>query len=143
MSTFGKRLKQIRIENGYSQKQVATDMKMTYSAMSQYETGKRTPKNDILIKLATYFDVSVDYLLGRDKNPIKSYTTSTQENKYSDQFAASSSSYQYQTTKEENLIDADLSALKSRILSTLSRLPQNKQMQVLTAIELIVSSIIN
>ena len=73
MQKFGERLKELRFKNRYTQKQVADDLGMTFSALSQYENGKRTPKNEVLIQLAAYYNVSVDYLLGLNNNPIKEY----------------------------------------------------------------------
>lgn len=42
---------------------------MSQTGYSKYETGKNDVPTDILIKLADFYDVSVDYLLGRTKNP--------------------------------------------------------------------------
>lgn len=59
------RLKQLRHENNLLQKEVAQKLKITTSAYGFYEQGKRTPDADTLNKIADYFNVSVDYLLGR------------------------------------------------------------------------------
>lgn len=143
MKIFGERLKEMRIQKGITQKQAAYDMGMTFSAMSQYETGKRTPKNDILVKLATYFGVSVDYLLGMDKSPVKqySYISPIQDG----QVVSSPETHKYEATlsDEGKSINSDLSASKSRILNTLNKLPNNKQLEVLTAIELLLGTIIS
>lgn len=59
------RLKKLRKEKGLYQKDVAEDIGLTASAIGFYEQGKRKPDNDTLQKLADYYDVSTDYLLGR------------------------------------------------------------------------------
>lgn len=65
MQTFSERLKQIRIESGYTQKDVANGIKSTEAGYQNYESGRRLPKFDALIALADFFDVSLDYLVGR------------------------------------------------------------------------------
>lgn len=42
---------------------------MSQNTVSQYETGIREASYDVLIAIADYFDVSIDYLLGRTDNP--------------------------------------------------------------------------
>jgi transcriptional regulator with XRE-family HTH domain len=58
-------LKKLRKENKKTQTQMATYLGITQSAYAMYESGDRTPPADMLNKLADYFNVSVDYLLGR------------------------------------------------------------------------------
>jgi len=64
MVDFGARLRQLRIEKGLSQPQLAQRVSVTKSVISAYENEIRMPSYDILIKLATLFHVSTDYLLG-------------------------------------------------------------------------------
>ena len=64
MVDFGAKLKQLRIEKGLSQPQLAERVLVTKSVISAYENEIRMPSYDILIKLATLFNVSTDYLLG-------------------------------------------------------------------------------
>ncbi len=45
-------------------------MNMDQASISRYETGEREPDLKTLVLLADYFNVSVDYLLGRTDNPI-------------------------------------------------------------------------
>ena len=63
------RLKELRKKKGISQLRMATDLNTTQNTISRYETGEREPGIDELIKIADYFNVSVDYLLGRTENP--------------------------------------------------------------------------
>lgn len=62
---LGSRLKQLRIEKGKTQKEMAKDLGTTDVSIGRYEAGAREPKTDILNALADYFDVTTDYLLGR------------------------------------------------------------------------------
>ena len=48
-----------------TQQQVADMIKVSRSAYSFYETGKKAPKIETLIKIADFYDISVDYLIGR------------------------------------------------------------------------------
>lgn len=66
------RLKQLREQRGFSQKEFAAEMDLPYTTYNSYETGKRAPDFDMLSRFADYFHVSVDYLLGRDKHPSES-----------------------------------------------------------------------
>ena len=63
------RLKELRKKKGISQLRLATDLNTTQNTISRYETGEREPGIGELIKLADYFHVSVDYLIGRTDNP--------------------------------------------------------------------------
>lgn len=68
---FKTRLKNLRVERDLTQKQLANILHMQNTAISKYELGERKPDQEILIKLAKFFDVSVDYLLGNSdiRNP--------------------------------------------------------------------------
>ena len=63
------RLKQIRKSKGISQLKLALDLNTTQNTISRYETGEREPGINELIKIADYFNVSIDYLLERTNNP--------------------------------------------------------------------------
>ena len=56
-------LKEIRKKRKFSQLKVAMDLCISREALSYYETGKRSPDVDMLVKLSEYFDVSIDYLI--------------------------------------------------------------------------------
>lgn len=64
-------LKQLRKQNGFTQKQMADQLGITISAYGNYELGQRQPTPEMLCKLADIFEVSVDYLLGRETPPNK------------------------------------------------------------------------
>ena len=61
---FPKVLTKLRQQKGYSQKNVAKDLGISPALLSHYEKGIRECGLDFLIKLANYYDVSCDYLLG-------------------------------------------------------------------------------
>lgn len=63
------RLKELRKQRRLSQLKLAMDLNMNPNSISRYENGEREADYATLIKLADYFDVSVDYLLGRTDNP--------------------------------------------------------------------------
>lgn len=63
------RLKEIRKSKGVSQLKMAMDLNTSQNTISRYETGEREPGINELIKIADYFNVSVDYLLERTNNP--------------------------------------------------------------------------
>lgn len=63
------RLKEIRKSKGISQLKLAMDLNTSQNTISRYETGEREPGINELIKIADYFDISVDYLLERTNNP--------------------------------------------------------------------------
>ena len=63
------RLKEIRKSKGISQLKLAMDLNMSQNTISRYETGEREPGINELIKIANYFNVSIDYLLERTNNP--------------------------------------------------------------------------
>ena len=66
MSAFAANLKKIRKNKKVSQKVVAQQLGYGYTAIANYESGRNEPSIDDLIKIADYFDVSVDYLVGRE-----------------------------------------------------------------------------
>ena len=63
------RLKELRKKKGISQLRLATELNTTQNTISRYETGEREPGIDELVKIADYFNVSVDFLIGRTNDP--------------------------------------------------------------------------
>ncbi|HHY79518.1 MAG TPA: helix-turn-helix transcriptional regulator [Thermoanaerobacter sp.] len=62
---LGERIKELRKKKGVTQKELALYLGVSDRAVGYYESGQRTPPPDILQKIADFFHVSVDYLLGR------------------------------------------------------------------------------
>ena len=69
MTTFGEHLKQIRKSRGFTQKDVAAAVEITERNYQCYESGTKKPGFDSLISLADFYDVSLDYLVGRSDVP--------------------------------------------------------------------------
>ena len=69
MNDFAKRLRIIRKKKGLTQKQLAVEVGASERGIQSYEIGERNPPFDQLITLADYFDVSIDYLVGRTDKP--------------------------------------------------------------------------
>lgn len=63
------KLKELRKSRGISQLKLALDLNMSQNTISRYETGEREPGINELILFADYFDVSIDYIVGRTQNP--------------------------------------------------------------------------
>lgn len=63
-----KNLKVLRKENNLSLKELGIILGIAESTVSLYENEKREPDNKMLIKIANFFNVSVDYLLGRTED---------------------------------------------------------------------------
>ena len=62
-------IRSLRIDGGYTQKQIAEYLHIRQNTYSQYEIGVLNYPIDVLMKLADFYNVSVDYLLGR--TPVK------------------------------------------------------------------------
>lgn len=62
---FGERLKMLRKENHLNQEEIAKILGCTQRKISYMEQGVTEPDLQTLIKLADYFDVSIDFLCGR------------------------------------------------------------------------------
>lgn len=71
MAELSAQFKKIRTEKGLTQKQVADGIGITEQAYQRYEYGKTVPSALVLISLADYFDVSLDYLVGRSDDPTR------------------------------------------------------------------------
>lgn len=69
MCELSAQFKKVRLEKGLTQKQVAAALGITEQAYQRYEYGKTVPSALVLIALADYFDVSLDYLVGRSDDP--------------------------------------------------------------------------
>ena len=63
--SFGKILKNLRQENDLTQEELAKKINTARSNIANYENDKNMPSIDILEKISKFFDVSIDYLLGK------------------------------------------------------------------------------
>ncbi len=66
MSSFGNRLKTLRENHNLSQKEFANILNIANSTLSQYESDKRVPSDEVKLQIAKYFNVTTDYLLGNE-----------------------------------------------------------------------------
>lgn len=71
MSNFTDRIQQLKAENKLLQKDIAEAADISLRTYQRYETGERLPDTEVLTKLADYFNVSTDYLLGRSDDPTR------------------------------------------------------------------------
>lgn len=69
IDVFPKRLTDLRKNKGLKRQQVADDLGITRASLEYYEKGKRKPDIEMTAKIAKYFQVSVDYLLGLSDVP--------------------------------------------------------------------------
>lgn len=63
---ISQRIKELRLENKLTQKELSDFLGLTPKMISFYELGQRVPPSDIILKLADKFKVSTDYLLGNE-----------------------------------------------------------------------------
>ncbi|HEF1899108.1 helix-turn-helix domain-containing protein [Bacillus cereus group sp. MYBK108-2] len=66
MKTFGNIIRDLRKQKGITQKELAKSLQLSESTIGMYERNERQPDYNTLIRIADYFKVSTDFLLGRD-----------------------------------------------------------------------------
>ena len=67
---FSQRLKKQRLQIGITQEFLAMELQLTPSTIWKYENARRFPRLPGLVSIADYFNISIDYLLGRTDNPV-------------------------------------------------------------------------
>lgn len=65
------RLKELREDRDLLQRDVSEILNCTQVCYSRYELGKRDIPTEVLVKLADYYSVSIDYILGQTDNPLR------------------------------------------------------------------------
>ena len=65
---FSERIKQLRLEKGVTQTQLAKGLGTSTGTVAMWETGKRMPSFETLCALEEYFDKRMDYILGRSED---------------------------------------------------------------------------
>ena len=86
MKTMGTRLKELRLNAGYTGEEVGRMLQVSKSAISMWEKDLRSPSADLIERFADIYGVSTDYIItGRDSNAPKGY--------YLDQEAAEYAEY--------------------------------------------------
>ena len=85
MPTFAERVRELRLQQNMNQKQLADELNVSKSRIAMYEQDKRKPDFQFLELMADYFNVDVDYLMGKTDIPnryqeeLKSTKTSSVE----------------------------------------------------------------
>lgn len=103
------RIKELRTERGITQADLAKILKISDRAVGYYENGDREPDYSTLLKIADYFDVSIDYLLGA--SDIKKPNESKNADK---EFTAFWEEYKDLEDADKNILQATLMAIKAR-----------------------------
>ena len=68
---FTERLKQLRVLRTLKQRDIADALHISDRQYRRYESGENEPTASVLISIADYFDVSLDYLVGRSDDPTR------------------------------------------------------------------------
>lgn len=63
---LSEKIKELRVIKGKTQKEISEYLGIQQNTYSQYENRNREPNYDVIIKLAKYYNVSTDYLLGAE-----------------------------------------------------------------------------
>jgi len=66
MNKLAERLTELRTQSGLSQREFSKRVSIAQPTVANWEVGRREPSIDTLIKIAQFFDVSLDYLVGRE-----------------------------------------------------------------------------
>ena len=69
--SFSDRIIQLKKERKLLQKNIASSVGLSLRAYQYYEKGQKEPTLSVLLRLADYFDVSLDYLVGRSDDPVR------------------------------------------------------------------------
>ena len=65
---FANKLKDLRMQHGLTQAQLAKELGIGMSTIGMYESDIRKPSFEVLTRIANYFNVSIDYLISEDTN---------------------------------------------------------------------------
>ena len=79
MNVCGERIRALRESMNYSQMKFAQIFDLGQSSVVRYEKGEASPPLDLLLRIADYFDVSLDYIFGRTDNPQGKLTSTSQK----------------------------------------------------------------
>ena len=119
------RIKELRKSFNLSQEKLAEEFEVERATISRWENDKTDPSNEDLLKLAQYFKVSVDYLLGRTINP----TAPDQENQNPE---AQEILHRLKASSENNIL-----SMFHETISTYGKLSKEEKERMLDGLELI------
>lgn len=88
MAKFHERLKELRNEKGWTQTELATFISVSKSSVNMYERGEREPNFEKLEAIADYFNVDMDYLMGKSQYKSKYHWSSSQKSKNTRKFTS-------------------------------------------------------
>ena len=69
--SFGERVASLRSTQSLTLQQLGNILGLTKAAVGNLQHGRKKPSVDVLIAIADYFDVSLDYLVGRSDDPVR------------------------------------------------------------------------
>lgn len=114
------RIKELRESKGINMKEAARLLGIPYTTYVNYEKGLREPTSEMLIQIADFYNVSIDYLVGRNSDAKrKEIAPQMNENQNVLRIAARDGSYQVR-----KLSDQQLAALKA-ILDQMPDVPDD------------------
>ncbi len=119
MITFAERLKAERKKNNITQTQLAEKLYLDRSSISKYESGKQIPETPTLEKLADFFDVSIDYLLG--KTDIRNYEDNSSLNSINENLSTNGLKILAAHFDEEQFTQDDLDDIENFIKFIISK----------------------
>ncbi len=119
MITFAERLKAERKKNNITQTQLAEKLYLDRSSISKYESGKQIPETPTLEKLADFFDVSIDYLLG--KTDIRNYEDNSSLNSINENLSTNGLKTLAAHFDEEQFTQDDLDDIENFIKFIISK----------------------
>ena len=108
---FNNILKQLRSDKNLTQEGLAEKLNVTKGAVAMWETGKREPDTKMLIRIASFFDISIDYLLGYNKSKTEYEKNTAKENlnnNYKENNLSKNISCEYIDNIENNIPDESL-----------------------------------
>ena len=63
---MGERIKQLRLQKGLTQPKLAKILGISHSMMGMIEQGRRRPNDEVKLKICDFFNITMDYLMGRN-----------------------------------------------------------------------------
>lgn len=115
MGNFYSILKALRTSHHMTQEELAKVLKISRSTVGMYENGSREPDYETLEAIADYFNVDIDYLLGRtNKTTLLINSSSTQEY-YLNEDARDMAQFMYENPEYKVLFDASRKVKKEDI----------------------------